>query len=708
VEAYVQDQRLLQIETVLGTNHVLLTGVAGEERLSDLYYFDLELVSTDFSITPDQLLGTSATVIIYRSEESSYTVNGIISHFELGGRYGARGLAIYRARLAPALWLLTRTSDCRIFQNQHVKEIVDAVLAEYGIDNKTWKLIGHYEKRDYCVQYRESAYHFICRLLEEEGIFFYFQHTAGSHTIIFSDHNKGLYDCPVACVPIVPPGGQMGGVSKWQKAYQFRSGLAALSDFNFETPSTSLAQKTKTVNNVFGKRGLEKFDYPGRYGNTGAGQSLTKLRIEYEESAYQDVKGEGSCAGFAPGACFSLSNGDSTDENVEYFLVAVEHNATDPSIAAGEAGAPIYTNNFLCRPRAVPYRPEIKTPCPRIHGAQTAIVAGPGGSEIFTDAYGRIKVQFHWDRYGKSDASSSCWVRVAQGWAGKGWGIWFVPRIGQEVVVMFMEGDPDRPLVVGSVYNAEQTVPFPLPGNATQSGVRTRSSMGGSPANCNELRFEDKTGAEQVYFHAERNMDTSVEKDETHLVGHDQTVTIQNDQTITVQNNRAKTVVHNEVTAVGGNRTESVGQNEAVTIALTRTHEIGAVDTQIVGAANLVTVGAAQVISVGASRTVTVGASQTVMIGSALSSTIGSDKSTTVGGGETISVSKDRSTSVGQNESVHAGKTISIEAGDEIVLTAGSASITLKKNGDISIEGKQISINGSGNVIIKGQKILQN
>jgi type VI secretion system secreted protein VgrG len=340
------------------------------------------------------------------------------------------------------------------------------------------------------------------------------------------------------------------------------------------------------------------------------------------------------------------------------------------------------------------------TPRPRIHGTQTAIVTGPAGSEICTDKYGRIKVQFHWDRYGKKNDHSSCWIRVAQGWAGRGWGGWFVPRIGQEVVVSFLDGDPDRPLVVGSVYNAEQTVPFGLPANATQSGLRTRSSMGGSGATCNELRFEDRKGSEQVYLHAERNLDASVEADETHSVGHDQTITVDHD--------RKKTVVNNEMTMIGANRTETVGQNESVTISLARTHTIGTVDTLTVGAARVHTVGAAEAISVGAARTISVGAMQSLQVGASQSIEVGSDQKVSVGGNDSLSIGKGRSVSIGQDDQLNVGKKLTISAGDEIVLKTGSATITMKKSGDITIEGSKITVKGSGDVIFKGQKILQN
>ncbi|HEY8290583.1 MAG TPA: type VI secretion system tip protein TssI/VgrG [Acetobacteraceae bacterium] len=699
MDAYSQDQRLLQIDTVLGKDHVILVSLQGEDRISALFAYDIEIASTDPAIRPDDILGTAATLLIHDRTGAHATINGIVSRFGVGARDG-RGLVRYRMRLVPALWFLTRTSDCRIFQDMNVRAIVDAVLADHGIQRRDWKLSAEHEERPYCVQYGETAYSFISRLLEEEGIFFHFRHDQQGHTVVFSDHNHALPQCPEGKVPLVSGSGELGGIWRWEKTYRFRSAQWALADFNFETPSTDLTTQKKTINQVLARRPYEMFTYPGRYAKKAPGESLTKLRIEYEEGAYQEITGESGCAGFAAGSWFALADAGGQDNDKEFLLTAVQHSAQDLSLVSQDADPPSYANSFTCALRSLPYRPRMATPRPRIHGTQTAIVTGPAGSEICTDKYGRIKVQFHWDRYGKKNDHSSCWIRVAQGWAGRGWGGWFVPRIGQEVVVSFLDGDPDRPLVVGSVYNAEQTVPFGLPANATQSGLRTRSSMGGSGATCNELRFEDRKGSEQVYLHAERNLDASVEADETHSVGHDQTITVDHD--------RKKTVVNNEMTMIGANRTETVGQNESVTISLARTHTIGTVDTLTVGAARVHTVGAAEAISVGAARTISVGAMQSVQVGASQSIEVGSDQKVSVGGNDSLSIGKGRSVSIGQDDQLNVGKKLTISAGDEIVLKTGSATITMKKSGDITIEGSKITVKGSGDVIFKGQKILQN
>ncbi|HUB15134.1 MAG TPA: type VI secretion system tip protein TssI/VgrG [Acetobacteraceae bacterium] len=707
MDVYLQDRRLLRIDTVLGADHVLLVGVDGTDRISTLYAYDLELVSTDPDLTADQLLGSAARIYICpEGAEQPISVDGIISRFTVMGRE-SRGLRLYRARLVPMMWLLTRSSDCRIFQDQDVRSIVDTVLADFGVQRREWKLSGHHGQHEFCVQYRETAYDFVCRLLEEEGISFYFRQDDSGHTLVMCDSNHGFGQCVDANVPLRATDHVLGGVTQWERSYRVRSGQWALQDYNFETPSTDLVTQRKTVNPVLAKRALEMYDYPGRYEQRDNGNTIAQWRIEYEEAAYEGVAGESSCPGFAAGTCFNLSNAANDQDAQQFLLIEVHHTAEDWNLLTHD-GKSSYANTFRCAPQAVPYRPPMRTPRPRIHGAQTAVVTGPSGAEIFTDKYGRIKVQFPWDRYGKKNDHSSCFIRVAQTWAGRSFGGWFLPRIGQEVVVTFLEGDPDRPLVVGSVYNAEQTVPFPLPANATQSGLRTRSSMAGSAANCNEFRFEDKKGSEEVLFHAEKDLTKEVEHDASHWVGHDETTTVdhdrtehvKNNETITIDNNRTETVHGNETITIGVNRTETVQANETVTIGKNRSHTVALNETLTVGVARVHSVGAAEAINVGAARTVTVGAIQSI--------SVGSNQSISVGGNESTQISKDRTTSVGQSDSLDVGKSLTITAGDEIVLKTGSATITMKKNGDITIEGKQITIKGSGDVVIKGQKILQN
>lgn len=707
MDNYTQERRRLRIDTSLGVDHMLPVSVRGHETVSQCFDFDVQVVSRDHAIRAEDVLGTSVTLHLDDQSELTQTVNGIASELVAVGR-DFRGFSLYRLCVVPKLWLLTRTTDCRIFQHKTVREIVDAVLTDHGIQDREWRLHSDYESRVYCVQYRETAFDFVCRLLEEEGIFFYFKHEEKRHVVVFSDNNRSLLRYANTAVAIVAEEGASNCIWNWESACRFRSGKWSLGDYNFETPSTNLTVQKTTVNPVGRKQTYEMYDYPGRYARTPPGEAAAKVRIEYEESAYQEVSGESACVGFSAGVYFSVSDLNKREASSEYLITHVEHVAEDWSHIAQDAAPATYGNRFRCALRSAPFRPAMKTPKPQIHGTQTAVVTGPGGAEIFTDQYGRIKLHFHWDRHGSLDEDSSCWIRVAQSWAGRNFGTWFLPRVGQEVVVAFEEGDPDRPLVVGSVYNAEQTVPFALPANMTQSGLRTRSSKGGGAGDCNEFRFEDRKGAELVFLHAEKDLTTETEHDARHSVGHDETTVVGNNrtetvhanETITIDMNRTETVHANESVQIDLNRSHTIGLSEELTVGVARTHTVGAAEVITVGAARTVTVGAVQAITVGADQNIEVGANQTI--------SVGSDQTISVSGNEATAIGKDRSATVGSNETVEAGKKIMISAGDEIVLKTGSAMIVMKKNGDISIEGKQITIKGSGDVIIKGQKILQN
>ncbi|MEA3183127.1 MAG: type secretion system secreted protein VgrG, partial [Gammaproteobacteria bacterium] len=495
----------------------------------------------------------------------------------------------------------------------------------------------------------------------------------------------------------------------------------------------------------------EIFDYPAELSKLESSQTelTAKIRIQELQTFYLTARGHGNAAGLGTGLLFTLEKYPRKDLNIKYLTTQSTYRLTVDSY---EPGQPPSGLEFAVAIEAIdaktPFRPERRTPKPVVQGAQTAIVVGKAGEEIFTDKYGRVKVQFHWDRYGKQDEKSSCWIRVAQLWAGKTWGGIHIPRIGQEVIVSFLEGDPDQPIITGRVYNGDSMPPYGLPGNATQSGIKSRSSKGGGEANFNEIRFEDKKGSEQFTTHAEKNQDVTVENDEVVSIGHDRTETVGHDETITVGNNRTEKVGANETITINSNRTENVGSNESITIgsnrtisvgssetatvALQRTHSVGINETISVGAAQEINVGAAQTITVGAVQATTVGASQSNNIGSSQSTdvggsrsiTVGGDQSVTVGGGATMAISKNeahsvtgnRTTDIGKDEALTVGKTLAISAADSITITTGDASIAMKKDGTINIKGKDITIEGSGkitvkassDVIVKGSKVEVN
>ena len=413
----------------------------------------------------------------------------------------------------------------------------------------------------------------------------------------------------------------------------------------------------------------------------------------------------------AVGSLFQLTDHPRDDQNeVDCLVVSTRIHL---QAAAGESGdqatAPSVHCSFTAMPAAAPFRAARLTPKPFVQGPQTAIVVGPSGEEIHTDEHGRVKVHFHWDRLGKKDENSSCWVRVATPWAGAARGWVSVPRMGDEVVVDFLEGDPDCPLITGSVYNGAQKPPWALPANKTQSGILTRSSMkGAANANANTLRFEDKKGSEQLFLHAEKNQDIEVENDETHWVGHDRSKTIDHDETVHVKHDRTETVDNNETITIGVNRTESVGKNESISIGVNRTEDVGSNESISIGKNRSESVGENESIDIGKDRAETVGQNETVSIGKNREHTIGKD--------DKLEVADNRTTQIGKDDKIQIGKKLYIEAGDEITIVTGDASISMKKDGTIQIKGKDITIIGSGKIgikassdmTLKGSKIAEN
>jgi type VI secretion system secreted protein VgrG len=743
--AIAQQHRRIAISTPLGKDVLLLRGFSGSEAISQLFHFDLDLLSENDSIKFQDVVGKSVTLRIYDAAGAERHWNGFISRFSQGAQ--DRRLTSYRAQMVPWLWFLTRTADCRIFQNQKAPDIIQKIFKDLGFADFKLRLYGDFVTRDYCVQYRETDFNFVSRLMEEEGICYYFEHQDGKHTLILANDASAHDPCPNQKTARYDfRGGSVvyeDVVTEWQYQEEFRPGKWAQTDYNFETPSSSLAVTAS------GKNPYEIYEYPGEYRVRPAGESLAKIRLQEQTTPAIVFPGASGCRYFSPGYQFSLQDHYRSDLNQAYLLTAVRHTASQGAgfqVGGGGGEEPTYHNSFECIPFSTPYRPARVTPEPFVQGCQTAVVVGPAGEEIYTDKYGRVKVQFHWDREGKKNENSSCWIRVSHPWAGQGWGAISIPRIGQEVIVDFLEGDPDQPIITGRVYNAGQMPPFGMPAGAVVSGVKSNSTKGGG--GFNEISLNDTKGTELINIHAQYDQQKKVEHDErvnvgndrTESVGHDEKITIGNNRTekvgvnedITIGSNRTEKVGSNETISIGANRTETVGSNESITVALTRTRNvginemvnigaaqeitIGGLQALTVGAVRAKTVGASETASIGASQTTSVGASQTISIGAKRGITIGADLVQSVGGNYSEDVGKSRSAKVAEDETVEAGKKITFVAEDQIVLKTGSATILMKKNGDITIEGKNIMIKGSGainveaskDVVLKGQKIANN
>ncbi|MGQ3674530.1 type VI secretion system Vgr family protein [Xanthobacter sp. TB0139] len=555
---------MLQITTPLGENVFLATEVSGTEALSELFSFQVDVSSRKVDVSPDSLLGKSVTVKISRPKGAPRYINGIVTTFAARDQYVDESRR-YRLVITPRLWLLTRTTDCRIFQNKTVLDIADTLLSEGGItDYQKKNLSGTHPVRDYCVQYRESDFDFLARILAEEGIFFFFEHADGKHTLILSDSPASYLNCADTNVTHAPAqAGTVPALYSWDNGFAFRSGKSTLSDYDFEQPDTDLTASTSTVLKNSAFKSWERYDYPGDYTPKATGSAYSRVRMEHEEAHYQIVRGASGYAGFLPGSTFSISAHEvSAEKGKAYVLQRVVHEGRDLSHLGNQDEPVVYRNRFEAAPSSTPFRPARDIRRPLIPGPQTALVVGPQGEEIYCDKYGRVRVQFHWDRLGSKNEKSSCWVRVSQSMAGSGWGAVFTPRVGMEVLVEFLEGDPDRPLITGCLYNGKNLPPYSLPDNKTQSGIKTRSSMQGDSSTFNELRFEDKKGSELIYVHAQKDHTRDVENDDTLNVQHDQTITIKNNRTETVQEG------HESVTVSKGNRDVTISQgNENLTVS---------------------------------------------------------------------------------------------------------------------------------------------
>jgi type VI secretion system secreted protein VgrG len=543
-----QTSRVASVKTPLGADALLFHSMTAREELGRPFEITLELLSDDEMISLADALGQQFTVSVELPEGGHRYFNGYVSQFTHVGRHGQ--FARYRATLVPWLWFLTRTSDCRIFQQKNVPDIIKGIFREHGFSDFDDLLSGSYREWEYCVQYRETDFNFVSRLMEQEGIYYYFKHQDGKHALVLAD-GYGSHDtvADYGEVPYYPHDvhgrRERDHIFEWSVSQHVKPGAYQLTDYDFTKPKADLLVKSVVKRN-HAKSDLELFDYPGDYIQSADGDTYVRTRIEEQQAGYEVVQGTATARGLATGSLFSLSGYPRDDQNREYLISSTTLQCQTTEFETGETSGASFDCTLQAIDSRQPFRASRRTAKPVVQGPQTAIVVGKKGEEIWTDKYGRVKVQFHWDRYGKHDENSSCWVRVAQVWAGKTWGAVHTPRIGQEVIVEFLEGDPDRPIVTGRVYNGDEMPPYELPANQTQSGIKSRSTKDATNQNFNELRFEDKKDSEQIYFHAEKDFERVVENDDTLKVGFekkdagDQKIDIHNNQVVTIGNSNAK------------------------------------------------------------------------------------------------------------------------------------------------------------------------
>lgn len=526
-----QEHRLIAVSTPLGDDELVIRRMTGHEQMSQLFEYDLELYSEDLEINYEDLLGGNATVRVELESGETRYFNGYISRFSLVGQQDHH--YTYQAILKPWLWFLTRTADCRIFQEMTVPDIIKKVFRDHGFTDFKDELSGAYRTWEYCVQYRETDFNFVSRLMEQEGIYYFFTHENGKHELVmadgFSSHQAtDGYDE----VPYFPPENanrrNQDHISSWSISKQVQTGAYALNDFDFKAPKKGLISAANDQKSHDGSS-FEVYDYPGEYIENADGDQYARTRIDELQAQYEIVRGGGDVRGLSTGALFTLADYPREDQNREYLLLSVDYEISSDALEVGGSdGEDVFYCSFSAIDAQQQYRATRSTPKPIVQGLQTAIVVGASGEEIHTDEYGRIKVHFHWDRYGKADDTDSCWIRVAQMWAGKKWGSMYIPRVGQEVIVDFIEGDPDRPIVTGRVYNGDNMPPYDLPANKTKSTTKSNSSKGGQ--GFNEIRFEDKKGEEQIFIHGEKNKDTRIKNDDLEFIGNDKHLIVENDE----------------------------------------------------------------------------------------------------------------------------------------------------------------------------------
>jgi type VI secretion system secreted protein VgrG len=686
-----QDNRSVKITSPFGTDVLVLERLAGVEQLSQPFHYDLSLLSDHGDLDADQILGKPlALELTITQGQAPRHFHGIVTEFAQSG-FGER-LHQYQATVRPWYWLLTRTADCRIFQGKSVPDIFKAVCNQAGFSDVEPRLAGTYDPWEYCVQYRETDFNFLSRLLEQEGIFYYFEHAADKHVLVLTDDVgqcssvSGYESVPFYPATATDAQRERDHLQSWSFQKTFQPGAFATRDWDYERPA-SIPAGTASISRAHNPSKFEIYDYPAEATQLTSGglERVAKLRVQELQCTQMVARGHGDAAGLAAGKLFKLTDYPRADLNLQYLVssTSIELNADNYQSGSASQGT-----QFMLSVEAVdarePYRPARITPKPLIHGTQTAVVVGPKGEEIYTDSLGRVKVQFHWDRYGKSDDKSSCFIRVGQLWADKGWGSLHIPRMGEEVIVSFVEGDPDDPLIIGCVYNGTNKPPYTLPENKTQSGILSRSTLNGTSDNANEFRFEDMKGSELVLLHAEKDHTVEVENNETHTVGND----------------RKKNVQNNENTSIGANRTESVGGDESINIGKNRTESVGASET----------------ISVSKDHSQTVSGTRTRMVEKDETVTINGKRTETVGKDEEISIGKNRTHSISEKDSLTVGKQLIIDAGEEVVIKTGSASLTMKKDGTIELQGADVTVKGSGkinvnadsDVVVKGSKVSMN
>ncbi len=670
------------------------------ENVSHVSGANIKLVSEEV-IACEDVIRQEGTLTIVNPEgfgKPDRYINGIIRSFryiETKGRFH-----VYEAQLVSSLWLLSLKQNCRIFQDMKLQDIVGKILQESGITSDLYEFRLDNEDifNKFNMQYNETDLHFVSRLLEKEGIFYFFEHYKDKHVLVFCDTDAYYQDIEGdTSVPFNGGGmvsANMVSISSFDYSDRMRPSVVTHTNYNFKTPSADLKTDCKSKYNNPDEE-FEIYSYPSSHGKTDRGDHLAQIRLETMAALKEKGRGVSNCTRLTSGATFTLTGHNIPKFDQEYFIFGIAHGGAQPGVLKEQADKevkPGYSNIFMVIPSSVTYRPEQRHGKPMVPGLLTAVVTGPKGEDIWPDEYGRVNVQFHFDREGQKDEKSSCWLRTVQFWNGGSYGSQFIPRIGDEVLVSFINGDMDYPIIMGCAINEAKQPNYNLPANKTQSGLKTMSTPGGTAANFNELRFEDLMGKEEVYLQAEKDWNILVKNDKGQTVGHDEKLQVKNDRTKNVDHDQKETIGNNKDITVVKDHTESIGEN--------------------------------MVIKVGKNLSETTGENKTVSVIKDLSETINGNaviktdqnRSLIVGENSTERIEKDLSTTVGNNCKLGVDANLSIavnnktmiSSGDEITLICGAATLVMKSSGKILINGNEINLLGSSSIALKAPKVSQN
>ncbi|ALN58677.1 type VI secretion system Vgr family protein [Lysobacter enzymogenes] len=694
------------------------------EGVSQDFRFDLRLLSKDARIAAKDVIGKMVTVELDRGGGSVRHFNGYVFEFRRARADG--GWSRYDMVLLPWLAFLRLRKDNYLFHDKSVYDSTVEIFEDYAARDFEARLSGASDPPiTQGMQWDESDYNYLHRRWESRGWHYWYEHRADGHRLVLSDDS--MQSQPIEGVSKVrfhDGGGSLDedAVADWSPYRRMMPTAFAATSFDFKNPAKPGNAATTTVNRQGDVPALEIYEYGGAYGfkNSADGDTLAQRRMEEIEAQGKRFDAIGNCRRIQPGRWFQLEEHfehDQDDEEDRRFLILeARHSASNNHL---QTRAPAhYTNEFAAVRKKVPWRPgrNLNSDEPKIYGILTAVVVGPSGEEIECDEFGRVRVQFHFDREGGYDEKASCWVRVASNWAGDRFGFMAVPRIGQEVLVQFLGGNPDMPIIVGRVFNQDNMPPWDLPANKTQTGILTRSSSSGGYDNANAIRFEDKKGDEQLWIHAEKNQDIEVEHDETHWVGQDRRKTIDRDETVQVKRDRTETVDRNETVTVHGQRTETVDQDETITIHQNRKERVDQNESVSIGGNRSVTIDGNKSETVMQAKAETIALAKALTIGLGYQTTVGAAMNTTVGLSQSEQVGIDQSTRVGQDKSTKVGKKYFIDAGDELEIVVGKSRLVMKKNGDIALTGVNLTVDASedqkftakGNIKHKGRKVLEN